>query len=82
MEALHFPILAWYTNKTYKGEKIMLAHTLYTYSFDELDEAAKHKAWEREYYNFSEDYSSEYRATLEKFEYLFDILVLFLLFLP
>lgn len=53
----------------------MLAHTLYTYSFGELDEAAKHRAWEREYYNFSEDYSSEYRATLEKFEYLFDITV-------
>ena len=53
----------------------MQAHTLYTYTFDELGEAAQRKAWEMGYCNLSEDYSSEYRATLEKFEYLFDIKV-------
>ena len=53
----------------------MLAHTIYTYTFDELSEEAQHRAWEREYCNYSEDYSSEYRATLEAFEYLFDIKV-------
>ena len=53
----------------------MLTHTIYTYSFDELSEAAQRRAWEREYYNYSEDYSSEYRGTLEAFEYIFDIKV-------
>lgn len=53
----------------------MQAHTVYSYTFDELSEAAQHRAWEREYCNYSEDYSSEYRETLEAFEYLFDIKV-------
>ena len=53
----------------------MRAHTIYSYTFDELNEAAQHRAWEREYYKYTEDYSSEYRSTLEAFEHLFDIKV-------
>ena len=53
----------------------MLAHTVYTYTFEELSPEAQRKAWEMGYCNLSEDYSSEYRTTLEAFEYAFDIKV-------
>lgn len=48
--------------------------TLKLYQFHELSEKAQRRAWETGP-DFSGDYSDEYRATLEKFENIFDIKV-------
>lgn len=50
--------------------------TINIYKFDELNESAQHKVYENSNIDFSDDYSSEYIATLEAFEKIFDIRVL------
>ena len=48
--------------------------TLKIYKFSELSEKAQRRAWEMGP-DFSDSYSSEYRATLKKFQDIFDISV-------
>ena len=45
------------------------------YLFHELNEKAQRKAWEKSYFDFSEDCADEYLATLKVFESIFDIKV-------
>lgn len=49
--------------------------TINIYTFDELSEKSKDNAWQRNEIDFSDSYSSEYRATLDAFEKLFNIRV-------